>query len=405
MSLVECVKEPHRVLLISTHPVCTNGYSKVVYNLLKQFDQNVEIIVYGFQKIDNKSRDLGCFDNRVIIHEVHNEPTDPFGFSKINEFVRLTKPDTILIYNDAFVVSTFLLAINESRILRHLQFQTIVYFDQVYDYTRKDYIDIFNKYVDHLCVFTPFWKDVVQSQGLTVPCSVIPHGVDAISRETVQDIRYNLGLDKNIFYVLNLNRNQPRKRWDITLMAIAHLYKNPHYIISPGSIKLLVGTTNEGCWDLKQVLNNELKGTNLTADDILVFVANPQELDDETIESLYHASDVGLNTCDGEGFGLCNVEHAYCGKPQIVPEIGSFLDLFDESYASMCTPVASYYVDNTRDSIGGKAQIIDYKQVADYIYRYYNDPDLCALHGNLSAEKMNGYTWSKCSESFRDLFS
>ena len=46
---------------------------------------------------------------------------------------------------------------------------------------------------------------------------------------------------------------------------------------------------------------------------------------------MYNVGDIGINTCDGEGFGLCNFEQAGVGVPQIVPKVGGFLDFMQKS--------------------------------------------------------------------------
>jgi hypothetical protein len=45
---------------------------------------------------------------------------------------------------------------------------------------------------------------------------------------------------------------------------------------------------------------------------------------DDAINRLYNTADFGINTSDGEGFGLCQLEHAQTGAPQIVTDVGSY---------------------------------------------------------------------------------
>jgi hypothetical protein len=54
---------------------------------------------------------------------------------------------------------------------------------------------------------------------------------------------------------------------------------------------------------------------------------------DEDINMFYNAADVGINTADGEGSGLCNFEQMGVGVPQVVPDIGGF-----RSSAFLITP-------------------------------------------------------------------
>jgi hypothetical protein len=42
------------------------------------------------------------------------------------------------------------------------------------------------------------------------------------------------------------------------------------------------------------------------------------------MNQLYNIADIGLNTSDGEGYGLCQLEHMYTGAPQVVTDVGSY---------------------------------------------------------------------------------
>ena len=85
--------------------------------------------------------------------------------------------------------------------------------------------------------------------------------------------------DETDFMVLNLNRNQPRKRWDITIVAWANFivkyYNNNDF---KRGIKLIIATNHETYWDLFDILENEIKFTNVPwefAKKTLVTIDNP----------------------------------------------------------------------------------------------------------------------------------
>ena len=131
----------------------------------------------------------------------------------------------------------------------------------------------------------------------------------------ISRIYYNL--PENDFLVLNLNRNQPRKRWDITIIAWAkfvekhynlNVLNNNENEITKRNIKLVVGTMINGYWDLMDIFENEINFTNVPweyAKETIISIEKPQQLSDKEINILYNACDIGLNTADGEGFGLC----------------------------------------------------------------------------------------------------
>jgi glycosyltransferase involved in cell wall biosynthesis len=131
----------------------------------------------------------------------------------------------------------------------------------------------------------------------------------------------------------------------------------------------------------------------------LIFIDNPQSLTDQDINILYNASDLGINTAMGEGWGLCNFEAAAVGVPQIVPEIGGFLDFFSGKSATLITPKINIYTDMTTDGCPGCAQLCDYVDFADAIDRYYADDDLRKEHSEYARKHiLTNYKWTDIGE-------
>jgi hypothetical protein len=123
------------------------------------------------------------------------------------------------------------------------------------------------------------------------------------------------------------------------------------------------------------------------------------------VNILYNVADIGLNTCDGEGFGLCNFEQAAIGIPQLVPAIGGFRDFFDKDTAIMIQPKWSYYVESTRDAVGGEGQICDIEDIVSALEMYYGDSDFRKKIGANAREKIcKNYTWVGMAEKLRAVF-
>lgn len=53
-------------------------------------------------------------------------------------------------------------------------------------------------------------------------------------------------------------------------------------------------------------------------------------------------ADIGVNTSDGEGFGLCQLEHLQTGAPQIVTDVGSYTFLDDSCAVVVPAPLRKY---------------------------------------------------------------
>jgi hypothetical protein len=100
------------------------------------------------------------------------------------------------------------------------------------------------------------------------------------------------------------------------------------------------------------------------------------------INKLYSACDLGVNTAEGEGWGLCSFEHAGVGRPQVCSNVGPIHEILDTTCMTLVEPVCHYYLDpKTRDAIGGKASFVSAGSVAQAIQGYIDNPDLCDLHG------------------------
>lgn len=395
-----------RVLFFGTHPNCYNGYCIVTYNLAKELakKKDIELTVFGFQNFYNnpahmKEREV---PSNVYVYDAfanENPKQMGFGFDQVTEFVTMNKPDICVVYNDMVVVSNIL---NKLKEVKNHSFKIMVYIDQVYLYQKPEYVKRLNEEADYVLCFTPYWEEIAKSMGITKPTGYLQHGFDGRVHYPVPKplARQYFGLKKDDFIILNLNRNQPRKRWDTCLQAYAHFVSK--HLEDP--VKLLIATSVNGAWNLMEVYERELKKHGLTLEQgmkHLILIDNPQQLTDEEINILYNVADIGINTCDGEGFGLCNFEQAAIGTPQIIPHIGGFRDFFDESNALVIEPKLTFYIDGGRDGVGGEAQMCDWRDFSQALETYYRQPELRALHGQRSRERiLKNYQWSDLGERF-----
>jgi hypothetical protein len=165
-----------------------------------------------------------------------------------------------------------------------------------------------------------------------------------------------------------------------------------HSIVKDSKLLLLVATSANGAYNLREILQFELSncGVNKTVDEVCLFVQNPQQLSDELMNVIYNAADIGINTCDGEGFGLCNLEQASVGKPQILPKLPVFEEIYGSSirYAE---PVANYYTN--RDAIGGKATACSVESYSSLITHYYENESERIKDGNVLQQIAHLYSW------------
>lgn len=396
------MKKPLRVLFFVTHYASSNGYSQVGYELTKYLAKkaDIQLTIYGFQNFGQIQNHREDFPSNVQIYDAfaNEQPKQAgFGVAQVKEFVSVNRPDVVIVYNDMLVLTSVIAQLHE---VPDKNFKIIAYIDQVYLCQKRDYINFVNEKADIAMLFTPYWEEIAKEQGITLPTCNLPHGFDKMLHYPVPKplARKFYNLKNEDFIILNLNRNQPRKRWDICLQAFAEVVKQ----LPDEPIKLLIATAVQGAWNLLEVFERELKKRGLTLEDgmkHLILLDNPQQLSDEDITFLYNVADVGINTCDGEGFGLCNFQQAAIGIPQIVPYIGGFRDFFDEDNALVIEPRMTYYVDNSRDMVCGEAELCDYNDFAEAMIKYYQDRELMKKHGENGRKKiLTEYPWEKFGE-------
>lgn len=398
-----------RVAVLGTHPKQFNGYSKVVYELCKAMTvghPDVEMHVFGFQNFYNHPGHRNDVPPAVKMYDAAADEVPRqagFGIHLIKAYVARVRPDVVVVFNDLSVLTAALNELKDAP--NRSEFKVVAYVDQVYLCQKKQFIQKLNELADAAIAFTPEWKDCILGQGLTLPCHVLPHGINTRTYFPVPKALarrfYNMPQDD--FLVLNLNRNQPRKRWDVCLQAFAEVVRR----LPDAPIKLVVGTEINGSWDIKALFERELvkRGVPVEAGmKRLVIPGHPQQLTDDETNVLYNIADVGINTCDGEGFGLCNFEQAAIGIPQVVPRIGGFLHFFEPSFTALVEPRISLYVDAFRDDVGGEAQISAPEDYADAIVRYYTDRATLTQHGELGRKSITArFGWDKIADMFRSI--
>lgn len=411
-----------RVMLCGTYPIGqSNGYSRVVYYISKYLGlkKDIRLTIYGFQNYKQTQGDQrNDIPSDVILHdalETENPKRNGFGEKEIGDYLKKNPQDIVIIFNDMVVTSALTKTITEEiSPEQRSKMKLISYMDQVYPYQKKQYIQILNAHFDGIITFTPYWRKIARNLGIRkdMPMYVFPHGFDhklyyPIPREIAR-IQYNI--PKDAFAILNLNRNQPRKRWDHTIIAFAEVVKryylltkdNPHVKHRP--IRLMIATAVDGFWNLIELFENELRMLDVPFDfgkDCLVAVAKPQQLSDGDINVLYNACDIGLNTCEGEGWGLCQSEHAAVGCPQVAPRIGGMQEFLLDDHAILIEPKWRYYIDRQRDGIGGMAEVGDPMDYANAIWKYYTNPDLVKEHGKKSRQYiLQHFRWETVVDHF-----
>lgn len=393
-----------RFMLVSTHAHQFTGYSKVTHGILTELAKNpwLDLIHYGIQKFHELPNTFRAYPPGVDVIDAASleKPLQSgFGFTVLPEVIRKKKPNVVMIYNDMAVVAQFIEAIRKSGIPR--DFKIWVYCDQVYTTQSQTFLDILNRDADRIFSFTPFWKKCLKEQGITRPIDVLLHGYSTSQCFPVpRDLaRRQLSLPNDMFLFLNLNRNQPRKRYDILIMAFVELLVK--YPTKPLYLLCICDKGEKGGWWLFELFSRELKLRGVAIEPFaqrLIITAQNMSFKDDEINMFYNAADVGISTADGEGWGLCQFEQMGVGVPQVVPDIGGYKEFCTPDNSVLVKPTVRYYLPTAFSPVGGEAMACNPHDVCMAMEEYVLNSSKKEAHGVAARATVLAYTWEKSCE-------
>lgn len=347
---------PLRFMLVSTHTEQVTGYSKVSFNLLKQLatlSPLVKVFHFGFQRSPARTPQPMRPIQGVIQYDAaaNEDPREQgFGFNKFKDYLETVSPDIVMIYNDPIIISQFINTVKDIP----KTFKLWIYLDQVYEGADMSLLRTIENKADRIICFTDAWKKhlLTRLTTTTIPIDILEHGVDTMVFKPLPEVErmgirrsMNIPTDAKIF--LNVNRNSQRKRLDLTIMGFARLLKKfpseKFYLVFVTSVKPEGGP----CYNPLQIYMSELARVGL---DVQTYGTRVSVVDttppsayynDDSINQLYNAADIGINTSNGEGFGLCQLEHMATGAPQVVMDIGGYRSFIDDT-TGVLVPTTSY---------------------------------------------------------------
>lgn len=347
---------------------CSNtGFGRVTHSVLEHLAKEHEVCVLGI----NYTGDPHEHPYKIYPACVGGTQ-DRFGVNRIPEILHKERPDVVICLNDIWVVNQFW---ERCQFLKDdLKFKFIAYFPVD---SESYYPDMLQNmpFWDLAITFTVNCAHRILSHKINIPrLGVLPHGVDngrfyPISKE---EARQELGLPLDKFIVFNGNRNQPRKRIDLTIQAFADFA-----VDKPDTMLYLHMGAKDLGWDVMPLFHREMNKRGLDDKHRLIltspnmnYMAAPP---DSLLNTIYNACDVGLNTADGEGWGLVSFENASCRKPQVVPNHTACKDIWEG--AAQLADIATWVVDK---DLGVERGLVDVKHTAHLLTELYEDESIYA---------------------------
>ena len=316
-------------VLIIGDAVAKTGFARVIYEIFIPLKDKYDLVQLG----TNYFGDPHSWPWRIFPAGI-----DKYGLGahRIRNLVTGLKPDLIFMLQDPWALVEYF-----KELEMFPSIPTVVYASFNSENIETTLPPLLHR-VSYFAVYTQFAKKAFikalnHHPNLSFPnIDVIPHGVDTkvfkplnpdrltaqkLAREAIYPIE-NHALQSG-FIVLNANRNQPRKRIDLTMEGFSMFAKNkPEGVF----LHLHMGLKDLG-WDIKDLARR------YQLEDQLIYSTDENrqpQVDESSLNTIFNAASIGLNTASSEGWGLLSFEQAAAGLAQIVPNHTSGKELWEQ---------------------------------------------------------------------------
>jgi D-inositol-3-phosphate glycosyltransferase len=371
------------------------GFGRVGGGILPRLKDHYEIVVLACNWHGDPCSEQELFKMYPASNRFQHAP---FGEERIREIVEKEQPDVVCTLNDPWIVSDQYRRIEDLHQQKKFKFCGYLTMDS---YNWIGGIDPHVNAWDALISFTEFGAYEFIKAGLRKPVTVIPHGLDksVFYPMDKKEARKKLGLNEDSFICFNGNRNQFRKRIDITISAFAKFA-----VDKPNAqLYLHMGLKDQG-WDIMPLFAREMNKYGLDANNRIIMSVNsmqPPNVGVDLLNTIYNAVDVGINTCKGGGWELVNFEHAACRVAQVVPDHTSCKEIFD-GYGKL---IRCDHID-VDTNFGREMPCPSDDHLAELLTELYEDPEELQGVADACYERATdpSFDWETVAAEFHKVF-
>lgn len=372
-----------KLLWIGDADVAT-GFARCTHNVLDTLQKSWEVHVLGLNyQGDPHSWPYPIYPCR-----------DMFGLRRMSELLEKIKPNLVVIQNDPWNVPEYLKQVEGIPVVATMP---------------VDGKNCRGGKLNGLALavfWTQFGLNEARLGGYERSAVVIPLGVDLDLYQPLNKrvARREVGLPSvldEVFIVGNINRNQPRKRLDLTVEYFTEWVNSRE--IDDAYLFLHVAPTGDNGYDVQQLMQyHGFRGSRKR-----LILAQPDigsGVPERELVNVYSSFDVQLTTTQGEGWGLTTMEGMACGVPQIVPDWAALGEWTENAVVKVeCDHTAM--TPNEINAIGGvmsKKKCIDALELM-YTSRSWSDNQpgwaQCRQRG-LELVQRPEYRWPAIGEEF-----
>ena len=383
-------------LLFIGDAVCHTGFARVTHNILEHLCKEWEVHVIGV----NYNGTPHEYPYPIWPARLYG---DIWGLGTFNNLLPKIKPDVILAIQDPWIAARYATEIDRGDI------PLAVYMPVDARNQRPDVCERLNA-LNLALFYTQFGEVQCRLAGYIGPSFIIPHGVDTelyrpldkgACRSRLQIYQHNkqVGLPADAFIVGNVNRNQPRKRLDLSIQYFAEWIRRvagcPQRIEN-AYLYLHCSQRDSVAWDLAQLANYYGVADRIILPDSEIVTA-AKGLDESEMPYVYGCFDVQITTTEGEGWSLPTIEGMACGIPQIVPQYAALGEwAAGAAYMVPCSGYTTHPVINTVGALSEKESFI---RALDMFYR---NPRMRSKYSAMALARAREprFQWKRIAELF-----
>lgn len=384
-----------RMLYVGDFPVPT-GFGVVSDNLIKTFRKHYDVHVIGI----NYFGDYNPATEGLKVY-VASANGDVFGFDRFEQLLFRIKPEVVFVLNDIWIAAEYGKAIAKYKEVNPNKTKFILYTPIDAENIKPDFVKGALVY-DTLVTYTNFGRIQLEASGGHPDIRVVPHGVDrnVFKKLDKAKIKQLMKMPEDTYVVLNVSRNQPRKRLDLFFYIFSEWVKKYNL---PTSVKVYYhGSLRDIGIDIIQWcqylgIENHLA---LTSHDL----TPTESLTPEQLNMVYNSADVFFTTTAAEGWGLPVAEAMAVGVPCVLPNHSALKD-WPNGNALL---VDCYKFPSLTDrGLNTIHHIIDVDAAVDALHKLYTDDQLRKNLGNSSFEFMKNkeFDWDHIGQQFLQVFN
>jgi glycosyltransferase involved in cell wall biosynthesis len=399
------------------------GLTRVMHSVMRRLADRHEIHYLGIGYSGEVEHDRG-----LTIYPTNPRGGDVFAAFQAKEMIEAISPSLLFILHDIWLFNFYVRELGpyrdrlkiaayiplDGRIVNEMDAAPLLHVDRVIAYTQFGRAQ-FEGAFERLRV-----REAGKANAAPPPAvDIIPHGIDPHrffpfdeltradfdssarlrAKQRVFGDRSNHGDGPGFdhhesFVVLNANRLDERKRVDLTVKGFAKFAagKPPgvrlclHHAIMNGEDTERLAALIRECGIADRVSFNPLGN---------------RVVDDEELNWLYNACDVGINTAMGEGWGLVSCEHGAAGAAQIVPDHTACAELWRGR--GELIPPARFFVPPTSVLEMGEVAPEGVARALEALYA--NPARRRALSRAAATAALDpAWSWDVIARQFEDLF-